>query len=70
MWRRFLCLLAGHEWWEYWRFEKTDHCIRCGKEREHPTEGCTCTFCNFPEHLERLKVELPSLNWKKSVLGR
>lgn len=55
-WKRLTCWLTDHIWWEHWKLEKIDHCVRCGKERPHRSAGCICTICRTPGGLEGFKA--------------
>ncbi len=51
--RRLRCWVKGHVWFEHWNAERIDHCVKCGLEKDHRTEGCTCTICTWPGGLEK-----------------
>jgi len=50
---RFRCWIKGHVWFEHWNATKADRCLKCGLEKPHRTEGCTCTVCTWPGGLEK-----------------
>lgn len=63
--QRIRCWATKHVWWEHWRFEKIDHCIKCGVEKPHNSAGCPCTICQFPGGLEGYKEHFTRLSAPK-----
>jgi hypothetical protein len=51
--KRLRCWIMGHVWFEHWKAQKIDHCVKCELEKPHPSEGCTCTVCTWPGGLEK-----------------
>lgn len=51
--KRLGCWARGHVWFEHWKAARIDHCLKCGLEKTHRSEGCTCSVCNWPGGLEK-----------------